>query len=82
MEESKRMVSPSKPFLQGYDLQAGISEASNDMVSIQGQHPILRDFSKGGHQRRASFPDYRQECTCTGSRDRAVSQRRYWYELR
>lgn len=43
MEESKRMVSavPATPVQGVADAATGVAEASNDVVSGQGQHPLL-----------------------------------------
>jgi len=93
--ESKRMVRcffpliPSSPQSSPLHFQSlcaypGLSEASHDLVPIQGKHPLLRDLGEGGHQRRAGFPDDRQERVAAGGRGGAVRRlpRSYTYRRR
>lgn len=77
MEESKRMVSRHRRARTVIEAELltcpGVPEASNDLVSGQGQHSILRDIGQRGHQCRTGFPDYRQERFGAGGGDGIVS---------
>lgn len=72
MEESKRTVrftelpSHLRTAIADFSQNSGLAKASDDVVSIERQHPLLRDISEGGNQRRAGFPDYCQERSSTG----------------
>ena len=46
---------------------SGFNEARAAVVPQQERHPLLRDVRQGGHQRRTSLSNYRQERTRTGS---------------
>ena len=65
MEESKRQVRASNHLtllsIQQSPGYPGHPEARHDLVPVQGQHPILRDLSEGGYQRRAGLPDSGEE---------------------
>ena len=69
MEESKRQVRHAEPpasvlvLMRSSFRAIGHAEAGNDLVPVEGQHPLLRDFCKGGDQRRAGVPDGGQERT-------------------
>lgn len=70
VEENKRQVRACYALLNVMLMHSGsvgLSEACNDMVPVEGQHSLLRDISQGGHQRRASLPDNRQERPAAGS---------------
>jgi GTPase SAR1 family protein len=70
VEESKRQVRHSYGTLLYHDHSPtpdiGNTETRNDLVPGERQHPLFRDFRKGGHQRRASVPNGRQERVAAG----------------